>query len=186
MDGNTDFEKKMARVNSQVVFFKNIDSEDFTHAYAGVPHFVSAGQTVVFQYPVAMHLAKHLAMKILRRRKKKAGIVGDKDKVGNTIKTHTPQEIDELRKQIIVKTVDQPLPPEQSYQETMKKEQESLAKEFSDDLKELNDEAPKTEVTKKDIVADLKKRGIKFDPRAPKNELLDLLMKSEEEGDNEE
>jgi hypothetical protein len=51
----------------KVVEMTNLDNEDFTHPYGGVPFTVKAGETMTFPFDVGLHLAKHLARKILIR-----------------------------------------------------------------------------------------------------------------------
>jgi hypothetical protein len=43
----------------KVVSFTNITAQDFSHAYAGVPYYIPAGQTLMFPYHLGKHLAKH-------------------------------------------------------------------------------------------------------------------------------
>lgn len=56
----------------EIVRFKNIDSEDFTHSFRGVSITVMAGRELVSRRPEAEHLATHLARKILGREVKRA------------------------------------------------------------------------------------------------------------------
>lgn len=174
-------EHKMAQINSQVVFFKNIDSEDFQHTYDGVPFLIKAGETLPFQYPIAMLLAKHLAMRILRKKKSKAGVVGKDDRTGKPVNLYPADEMEKAMDEIIVKTVDRPEPRKMSAGEEAKRKHEELKKEFGPQLAKDNLAA----VDKKDVIKELKKRGVKFDPRATKEVLLQKLMASEAAGEGE-
>jgi hypothetical protein len=57
----------MSNKIGQVVEMTNIDGEDFTHSYGGTPFTVRKGETITFPYDIGLHLAKHLARKILIR-----------------------------------------------------------------------------------------------------------------------
>lgn len=61
---------------------KNPLKEDFTHAYAGKELTIPAEEEKQFPLPVAVHLVKHLAEKIIRAefRKRIAGIKDSKQK----------------------------------------------------------------------------------------------------------
>jgi|TARA_R100001530_G_scaffold2201_4_gene3695 hypothetical protein len=68
----------------QIVSLTNPEDEDFEHPYGGVPLFVKAKETKVFPLVEGMHLAKHLARKILMR-KDKGKIIGEEQGKGNAI-----------------------------------------------------------------------------------------------------
>ncbi len=178
MQSTDQFEHEMERKNNTAVVFKNIDTEDFTHTYAGSPYTIRAGEKLILTYPVAMLLAEHLAMKILRRNKGKkfANAKGDIDKTFNLYPVGEKQAI---MQQIVVEQIEQPLEKKDTTEEIEKKKIAALNEKYKDKL----DEAPgHTEVSKKDVIVDLEKRGIKFNPRASKEELLELVKQAEMNG----
>lgn len=178
----------MAQLNATVIMFKNIDEEDFLHSYDGFPWVIKAGEKVPLQYPVGILFAKHLARKIVRRRKIAAGIVSDKDKQGKPINLYPKDEIEAVVQQIIVERIEQPVAQTPSEGELQKKRTEELRKKFG--VKPAGKGVkgtiatlpPRADVDKKDVIKELKGRGIKFDPRAPKEELLKLVIADEAKG----
>lgn len=169
MEAKSSYEIEMARKNNSVVFFHNIDNQDFEHTYDGVPFLIKVGETLPLQYPVGVLLAKHLAMKILKSGKMKN--VGKNDvKVTNL---YTVPELNALIERIIVREIERPLDPIMSRGDIEKRKAEALKEEFKDEL------PSKPEIDKKDIVKILKERGVKFDARASKEDLLVLIAESE-------
>jgi hypothetical protein len=49
----------------RVVNVTNITDKDFTHKYDGAPFTIRSGETLTFPWGIGVHLAKHLARKIL-------------------------------------------------------------------------------------------------------------------------
>lgn len=180
MENENAFEKKMARLNNSVITLKNIDDEDFTHSYDGVPYTIRKYEVLPFPYPVGLLLAKHLAMKMLRKEaKKNKDFKSTSDK--KNVNLYKPQSLNDLMSKIIVDKQDKPLPAEKSQGEIMKEK----TKELQQGVKEKAlDESP--EVTKNDIIAELEKRGIKFNPRDKKEVLLSLLIEAEQAGNTGE
>lgn len=176
VDQQTAHELAMARINNSVATIRNIDSEDFTHSYAGVPYTLRAGEQLPFPYPVGMLLAQHLAMKMARNSAKRAGkLTGNDDK--KSVQLYTGSALRPYLDKIIVSTIERPAPVRQTEAEIMRQKTEEIRKEFPDQVKPAIDT-----VDKKDIVKLLKERGVKFNPRATKEELLQLVTESEMQG----
>jgi len=176
---NEFYERKMEKRNLSVVTIKNISDEDFTHSYGGFPYTIRAGETLPFTYPVAHHLAKHLAMKILRKKKQKERKFKDRrDETGKEINYYPPEEMKALISQIIVSQVEQPLAPVKTEAQLQKERIEQMQKEYKQ-----QQQIKTPEVEKKDIIAELEKRGIKFNPRASKEELARILIENEMKGE---
>lgn len=173
-NNETSYEREMARINNSAVLFNNIDDEDFTHSFDGIPYTVKTGEKQIFTYPVGNLLARHLAKRILRKRAVASGAVGDKDKTGRAIVMYTETKILELVAKILENKYERPLPKRQTPGEIEKARTEQMRAEFGDKLKD--DKPP---VTKKDVIEELKKRKITFDPRKSRDELLAILTQSE-------
>lgn len=161
-----------------IVKFTNIDKEDFTHGFRGISIKVKAGSSYPCRFPEADHLATHLARKILSREKKAQGIKGQKGSL------YTKEEVAGLKEKMVQSLGEQTtetLTPE----ERRKKDLEGLNKDFA--KPESPPPAPlvppkkkeKIEVTKAQIIKDLKERKIEADINKPKEELLKQLMEAE-------
>ena len=151
----------------QIVKFKNIDKERFTHSFRGVSISVDAGIEQIMRLPEADHLATHLARKILSRKRK-----SNLDAMDRKAILYTQEEVNEL-KQTIITHISEEQPPEQL----------NPSQKRVEDVKELNqkfgDKIETPEPTKKDIIKELESRGIKVDPSKSKEELLAQLMEAE-------
>lgn len=69
------------------IYFNNVSDEDFTHKWDGVPYTVKAGQSILLQDYIAIHLAKHLAMREMGKVDKEAIIDPSRDEKGNYTNT---------------------------------------------------------------------------------------------------
>lgn len=159
--------KKVQKVNNTIIRFTNIDDEDFRHKYDGVPYEVEAGESLMMPFPVGDHLAKHLAMKMLKSKKKKNQPDGRKEH-GKTINYYNDKEIGELKNKILSEKEEKPVPEEKSDGEKMKEKTEAM-----------NEKVENASVDKKQVIKELKERGIDFNPRDSKEELLELIKKDE-------
>lgn len=162
------------QLNNSIIYIKNISKETFQHPFGGVPYSINAGETLPFIYPVGMLLAKHLAMKLARDKAKSAGkLEGNDDR--KSVSLYAANALEPIMSQIIVKTVDQALPAEKTEAQLMKERTERIQSEHRDSAP-----APKApEVDKKDVMAELKKMGIKFNPRDSKDKLLLQLTEAQ-------
>ena len=169
----------MARQNNSVVTIKNIDNEDFTHSYDGIPYTIQAGEVLPFPYPVAMLLARHLAMRLVRKEaKKKADFKSNTDK--KSVNLYTGKALEVFLEEIVIKREDKPLPVRKSEGEELAAKTKELHKNFPKEA------ANTTPVGKKELIEELKKRGISHDPRSSKEELSQLLVKAEMAGNTGE
>ena len=150
-----------------IVRFTNIDKESFTHSYRGISITVDAGKDYVARLPEADHLATHLARKILARDKKARGAKDDPK--ASTLWTN--EEIDELKSRVI-QQVGSESPKTMTLEEAHKRDQEALKERYEP-------KAPVKEVTKADIIRDLKARDVEVDVNKSKEELLQQLMELE-------
>lgn len=179
MSEQTSFEKQMAAQNNSVVFIKNIDAEPFTHEYGGVPYTLHAGESLPFPYPVAMHLAEHLAKKLIRQEAKKKGkLEGNDDRKSVTL--YTSQALAPYMAQIVQNRVDRPVAPVVSEADLLKQKTEEIQRTM------VPSKTARPEISKKDIVDELKKRGIKFNPRDTRENLLALITADEAKGPQEQ
>lgn len=171
----TAFERTMFKKNNSVLHIKNISDERFEHPYGGEAYSIEAGETLPFVYPVGEHLAKHLAMKLAREAAKAKGkLEGNDDK--KAVNLYTGTALEPYLSKIIVKTVEQELPAERTEAQVLREKTAKAQAEF----KKAGGSAPKKpEVSKADIIKELRKRNIKFDPRAEKEELSALLIADE-------
>lgn len=174
-------ERDAQRLERQIVKFTNIDDESFTHSFRGISITVESGRTQIMRLPEGDHLAIHLARKMLAKEKKKTQA---RDR---GINLWTVSEVNRLKKQILtnVATEDD---GQVSEQEARKRDYEQLNKQYGDEDKKeevKKEEKPKDEpntVTKKQVIEDLKKRGVTPDVNKSKDELLKQLMDSEAQG----
>lgn len=148
----------------RIVRFTNIDNESFTHSYKGISITVQAGQSYIARFPEADHLATHLARKILARDKKKRGAKDDP----KAPLLWTNEEVSALKEKIIT-PMGSESPQRLSAEEQRKIDQRHLEEKYTP--------TPKVaEVTKADVIRDLKARGIEADVNKSKEELLKQLM----------
>lgn len=161
-------EREAQAEERKILRFTNIDKESFTHSYKGVSITVQAGESYVGRSPELNHLAKHLARKILSR-EAKSKVAKDKP-----IKLWTPEQVNELKAKILTPMGNEEPPatptPEQERKEDLKK----IGKEFPP--------KPEPPVTKKDVIAELKKRGVEADVKKDLKTLLEELMELEAKG----
>lgn len=173
----TSFERRKALENSSVVILENPTDKDFTHSYDGIPWTINAGERIAIQYPIAMLLARHLAMRTLRDDKFNRKIIG-KGHMEKEINVFEEANIVALINKMVVKTVTREAEVELSEAEKMKLKAKALQEEFKDELKKKDPEEPEP-MDKKEVIAELTKRGVKFDARATKEKLFELLIDSE-------
>jgi len=161
---NADFRKMQ-----EVIQFTNISSEVFSHSFAWgdappIMHTFEAGESRFLPFPIANHLAKHLATSILRGR-------ASASEVKNSRAIATEERINKLKLDIL---------SDKSQAEVVKpKTSNEILAEHIDSLNTVDKEiiAPDEEYqgTKADIIADLQKAGITYNPRDNKTTLIKLL-----------
>lgn len=168
---NTNDAEKAAELRErQIVTFKNIDKERFTHSFRGVSVSIDAGIEQPMRLPEADHLAIHLARKILSR-ERKAKLNSDDRKA----MLFTEEEVNELKQQILTQVATEERPDKLTPQQVREEDHEHLREKYTPEKKP-------SDTTKKEIIDELEKRGIKVDPSKSKEELLTQLMEAEASG----
>lgn len=161
-------ERQAEELERRIVRFKNIDKESFTHSYRGVSITIQAGESYVGRFPECNHLATHLARKMLSREAKNRSSKND------PVKLWTPEQVNELKDRILTSIGDESIPSAPTPEEKRKQDLENIKKDFPLE--------PVPPVTKKDVIAELKKRGVEADVKKTLKELLDDLMNLEAQG----
>lgn len=167
----------------RVVRITNIDKEDFDFAFGGMPFLVKAGESRLFPFEVAEHCAKHLARKMLIRGDIAKSIYDPSDQTGGLGKClATPEEEERLMTKIMVEEMsveeDRPRTENEILMDRIAKLEKMLQKE---DKEEVNQEPVQpiaqngVYTDKAEVIAELNKRGIKFDSRQNKQNLEKLL-----------
>lgn len=150
----------------RVVEMTNLDSEDFTHAYGGAPFTVKAGETITFPYDVGVHLARHLARKLLIRGDKGSTVWNANDPTnngGNGTPIWNQQTEETMIKKILGQSYEVEAEKEKTEIEQLK-EQIARLNEFRqtfDDAEE-DGEADVALMNRKELFAEAKKLGLKF------------------------
>ena len=162
-------ERDAEKKNREILRFTNIDKESFTHSYKGVSITVQAGESYVGRAPELNHLAKHLARKMLARTAKAKSSKDD-----GKIKLWTPEQVQGLKKKILTSMGNESSPAAPTPEEKRKEDLEKIGKDFPP--------KPAPPVTKKQVIADIKARGVEVDVKKTLEELLSQLMKLEEQG----
>lgn len=143
-----------------IVRFTNIDGENFTHSFRGISITINAGESYNCRFSEGDHLAKHLARKILSR-KRKAEMTKAQRQAGKRL--YNDNEVQVLKDRILTKLGEEtpkPLTPE----EIRKKDIERLEKEFPT--------KKPTDVTKADVIKELEALGVEVDVNKSEEELL--------------
>lgn len=152
-----------------VVKFTNIDSEDFTHSYDGYPWTIKAGESQFFPVGHARLFAKHLAQKMIMKRKKASA----EGKMDGTIlfKEH---DMDDLKNKILSESHELPQEqksPQEVYRERVKEINETLLPQIT---------VEDAQMTKAQLIVALKERGEKVDVKKSKDELFEQWKKEPE------
>lgn len=156
----------------KVVEFTNITDSDFTHAFGGQPYFIKARSTVMLPYHLAKHLAKHLARKIFISQDKSATRYMPNDETGGAGKTlYTAEEEQEMVNTILGNTYDQGRSTPKTEMELLNERVKQLEKEFSTQIQESTQNFRE----KQDVMDELTKLGIKYNPRETKAKLTEIL-----------
>lgn len=161
-------EQQSEEAERRIVRFTNIDKESFTHSYRGVSITIQAKENYIGRFPECNHLATHLARKMLSREAKIRTSKMD------PVKLWTPEQVDELKQTILTPMGNEVPPSTPTLEQKRKQDLETIKKEFPPE--------PTIPVTKKDVIAELKKRGVKADVKKTLKELLQDLMDLEATG----
>jgi len=136
---------------ARIASITNITDEDFSHPYNGDSFTVKAGETLLFPYDLARHLAKHLARKILFSR-----VSPSDQKVDRAAFSKDSENT--LIDKILGQESHKPVSPQLSPGELLK----ARVSELNDNKPE---NAPTGERTKADVIAELQKEGLPVDKR---------------------
>lgn len=165
-------EKETAIKERTIAKMTNIDSEDFTHSYCGVSVTIQVGREFIGRLPEIEHLALHLARKILSRETKKRIAKNEQG-----ARLWTPEQVEEMKKSMITVMGSEDQKPTFTPEETRERDREKIKESMG-----IKEEAPKVEVTKKEVIDELKKRGAEINATKTKEELLQQLMALEAQG----
>lgn len=160
--------QRVAEENERrIIKFKNIDNESFTHSFRGISITVKPGVEHTCRFPEGDHLALHLSRKMLARAKKK--ILGNK-KAGTLYKDN---EVNELKEKMLT-PVGSETPEKLTAEEERKRDLEQIKEKY-------DEKEPAPEVSKADVIKDLKAKGVEPDIKKSKDELLAQLVETEAE-----
>lgn len=165
--------QRIAEENERkIVRFTNIDREDFTHSFRGISITVRKGESYLCRFPEGDHLATHLARKMIAREKKSRP---DPDYKGSVL--YTKEEVEGMKAKIL-STEGSEVPERFTPEEERKRDLESIKEKYAPaTTSPPQQKAP--DITKADIIRDLKARGIEPDVKKTKEELLAQLIEAE-------
>src|SRR3990167_742361 len=164
-----EMERQAEERDRKIVRFTNISDKSFTHAFRGVKITVDAGESYTGRFSECEHLAVHLARRIISEAKKK---ITPRDK---GINLFNQKEINEMVVKILTPVGEMPAPAHLSPEEARKQDLNQIGQQFEPEL----DSKPKAavkDITKKDVIKELQKRGQDVDVNKSKEELLSQLM----------
>ena len=165
---NTNDAERVAEARErQIVKFVNIDNERFTHSFRGISISVDAGVEQIMRLPEAEHLAIHLARKILSR-ERKANMKSDDRKAI----LFTEEEVNNLKQRIITQIASEEKSDKMTAEQVRQQDQQNLESKYMPEKKPVD-------TTKKEIIDELEKRGVKVELSKSKEELLAQLMEVE-------
>jgi hypothetical protein len=172
----------------KVVYFTNITDKDFEHAFGGQPFFVKAGETKMFPFDLADHLAKHLARRIFIEEDKSPRVFDPNDKSGgNGAPLWNDEKEAAMKAKILGEVYQEELAaPKSEIQVLVEKVDElNKFKESIEGKQAAPSEAPATPDVippplteykdKAEVIDALKAKGIAFDARSSKATLEKLL-----------
>ena len=165
----------------------NIDKEDFTHPYGGVPFTVKAGETITFPFDVGVHLARHLARKILIRGDKGATSWRADDPTNNG-GNGFPIWNAETEETMIRKILGESFTVESEREKSDIEKLQDEIKRLNDFRKTFEEDATTAQATsgdiatmnRKELFAEAKRRGVKASLSDTNDAIRKLLEKKEE------
>lgn len=186
-------EIKAQRESARIVRLTNPFDFEYTHAWGGIPYTLPMGKPLLLPAPLADHLATHLARQAMIR-KAPMRDASQTDGKGTERPLWNDDTIAELKKQILVDEYQETVAPVKTEAEMLRDKIEELNKRFDDMEAEKNGTQmanatdpiePTTNepviadaskyLDKAEVIAELDKRGIKYDARASKAN-LELLL----------
>jgi hypothetical protein len=163
----------MSNNSNKVVKFTNISTKDFTHSYGGQPFFVKAGETVMLPYDLADHLATHLARRIFIDRDSSPSTYDPKDATSGHGRPLWDDSAEaEMKAKILGEIFEEASPVKKTEMQMLQDKVNELAQRFTDAPVTAD---PATYKDKAEVIKALEAKGIKFDPRAKKADLEQLL-----------
>lgn len=183
------------RNGARIVRVTNPYDFEFTHAWGGIPYTLPVGKPLLFPYPLADHLATHLARQAAIR-KAPMRDAQETDGKGSDRPLWDEDSIIRAKAIIMHEEYQETIPEVKTEAQLMAAKIEELNKAFSDLKASVDGTTPTTdpEVTtapvetgavvtgdpleyqdKAEVIAELEKRGIKYDARASKAKLEELL-----------
>jgi hypothetical protein len=169
----------------KIVRITNIADFDFTgemgSRYDQTDYFVPAGKSLLVPYVIGNHLATHLARQIIMR---KTPIRDEANGRGSDAPLWNDETIENLKKKILAEVYEEE--PEQvlSSSEALAKKVLELNKNITEKIEgeeeevlssNIGDKGQITYKDKKQVIDELTKKGIKFNPRETKVNLERLL-----------
>ncbi len=174
-----ELEQRAEELERKIVRFKNIDNERFTHSFRGITISVDAGEEYICRFPEGDHLATHLARKIISREKK---AITPHNKGINLFDN---RNVAEMKTKIITPLATEGGKESVSAEEARQRDLKGLSEVYAPKpvtFPPVVPIKPAKEVNKKDIIADIKSRGVEPDITKSKEELLEQLMDLEAQG----
>lgn len=148
---------------ARIATLTNITDEDFTHPYHGRPFTILAGESLLFPYDLARHLAKHLSRKILMGQCTSEQLKNDRALFG-------PGDEETIIQKLLGPATQREVPAELSDDERLLRRVEELNSAPPEG-------APKGR-TKVDVIAEMEAKGLPVDKRKSMETLEDELAKS--------
>lgn len=179
-----------AQANSaRIVRVTNPFDFDYTHAWGGIPYTLPMGKPLLFPFPIADHLATHLARQALIR-KAPMRDASETDGKGTDRPLWSEETIAKLKSEIMSEEYREEPEAVLSESDILRKKIEELNQAFTDFKEGFGEKTDSsvagttvdpiisdasTYADKAEVIAELTKRDIKFDARANKAKLEELL-----------
>lgn len=192
-------EIKAQKDSARIVRVTNPFDFEYTHAWGGVPYTLPVGKPLLLPYPLADHLATHLARQAIIRKAPKRD-ASETDGKGSSEALWTDDSIEALKKTIMVDEYQETQAPVKTEAEILRDKIDELNRAFNEFKEERDGNAPITPaeisgdsepvvvapsedaipntgtyLDKAEVIAELDKRGVKYDARASKANLEALL-----------
>lgn len=174
---------------ARIVRVTNPFDFDFTHAWGGVPYTLPMGKPLLFPFPLADHLATHLARQALIRQSPMRD-ASETDGKGSDRPLWSDERIEKIKKDIMVEEYREEAPVVKTEAELLRQKIDDLNAQFAEFKESLGDDAAPVIVNdpivpvvvdssdykdKSEVIAELNKRGIRYDARGSKTTLEKLL-----------
>lgn len=172
--------------DTKIVRFHNIFDFDFTPEmgamYGGVPYFVPAGGSMLAPLSLADHMATHLARHSIIQKAPVRDEMHPDGRQGESTRSDRPlwdeKTINEIKGKLITEQYIEDKPAPVSEADKMASRVRALNTDFPPEPSPVTSPAPTAPTSYKDkaeVIEELKKRGITFNPRLSKDKLEVLL-----------